>query len=115
MMPPLYESFCEKCNKQYDYFMDIKEYVATRPLKCPDCKKVGYRIFCGQVTFIGEKVESAEYSPALGMIVKNKKHREEICKAKGLIEVGNENPDKIHDKLEKERAEKREKAYEDIW
>ena len=78
--------------------------------------KVGERILSCNIQFLNEKVESAEYSPALGMIVKNKKNIvKKYVKAKGLIEVGNENPDKIHDKLEKERAEKREKAYEDIW
>lgn len=110
---PLYEYFCEQCSKQYDVYKSIKEY--DKKDKCPLCKGQGYRILSCNIQFLNEKVESAEYSPALGMIVKNKKHREEICKAKGLIEVGNENPDKIHDKLEKERAEKREKAYEDIW
>lgn len=92
----------------------IKEYVANRPYACPACNQIGERILSCNVVFTGEKVESAEYNPAFGKIVKNKYERSELAKRFNAIEIGNENPDKIHDNFDKQRAEKARKAYEDI-
>lgn len=109
---PLYEYQCEHCSIQYDVFKSIKEYDGKD--KCPSCNKQGYRILSSSIHFLNEKVENAEYNPGLGMVVKNKKHREEICKQKDLVEIGNENPDKIHNKLEKEREEKRLRSWDEL-
>lgn len=94
--------------------MGIKEYIEKRPLACPDCKTVGERILSCKIEFFGEKIESAEYNPAFGKVVKNKYERAELAKRLNLIEIGNEDPNKFHDNFDKQRAEKRKKAYEDV-
>lgn len=109
---PTYEYFCEKCEKQYDEIKSIKEYDGKD--RCPLCKSQGYRILSCNIQFIGEKVESPEYNPGLGMIVKNKKHRDEMAKRMNLVEIGNEKPDSIHNYFDKSREEKRKKAYDDV-
>jgi hypothetical protein len=62
----------------------------------------------------GTKVENAEYNPGLGCIVRNSAHRKEIAKQKGLEEIGNEKPETLHKHFDTARAEKIEKAYDEV-
>lgn len=57
--------------------------------------------------------DTAEYNPGLGCVVRNKSHKKEICKIKGVEEIGNESPEKIHKHFDKRREEKIESAYEE--
>lgn len=68
------------------------------------------------ITIMGGKIEDAEYNPGLGCVTKSKRHREEICKAKGLYEIGNDykSPDDIHNSNDKALAEKRQKAWDSV-
>jgi len=66
---PIYEYSCLS-HGQYDIVVGIKEYIANKPYACPKCLKVGERILSCQIEFVGEKVESAEYNPAFGKVVK---------------------------------------------
>jgi putative FmdB family regulatory protein len=111
-MPPTYEWTCDKCDKEYETIQSIKEYNGVD--FCPDCGNKATRVWSCNISFIGTKVEDAEYNVGLGKITKSKRHREEIAKSMGLEEIGNENPDKIHDKNEKEKADKRKKAWDSI-
>jgi hypothetical protein len=81
----------------------VAEYKPTPP--CPDCGEEAKRIYTPPHIY-GTEVEDAEFNPGLGCIVKNKKHRAEIAKRKGLVEVGNECPKKIYDNMEKDRNKK---------
>jgi hypothetical protein len=82
---------------------------------CEKCGESATRQFMPRhLYFTGTKVEEAEYNPGLGCITKNKYHRAEIAKRKGLTEIGNEPPERIHKHFEKVREEKREKAWEDV-
>jgi putative FmdB family regulatory protein len=110
-----YEYHCEKCQDTFDVIKTVKEINENE--FCPHCKSEGVRRFIpSRVFFSGTRVEHAEYNPGLGEVVRNKAHREELAKRKGLIEIGNDfkSPDSIQNKFDKERAEKRAKAYEDI-
>lgn len=109
---PIYDYDCSKCDKEYEIIKSIKEYTGLDP--CPDCGNVGNRIFSCNVHFIGTKIEDAEFNVGLGQVTKSKRHREELAKQKGLIEVGNENPEKIHKANESMREDKRRKSYEDL-
>lgn len=79
---------------------------------CPAC---GHdktdRIFSSNIHITGARVQHAEYNPGLGCVVKNKTHREELARRRGLIEVGNETPDTLY----KETVEKKEKEREAAW
>ena len=61
---------------------------------------------------IGAKVENAEYNPAFGQVVKNKNHRNELAKQRGLIEIGNEKPSTLHKHAENTKLENAKRRWE---
>lgn len=71
-------------------------------------------MFSPNIHFIGTAVQSPEYNPGLGQVVKNKRHREEIAKEKGLTEVGNEKTESIHKHYDNERADKLKKSWDKV-
>jgi putative FmdB family regulatory protein len=110
-----YEFSCQKCELVFDRILTVDE--RNRPQSCPDCGAPADRNFTPSRVFLsGTKVEHAEYNPGLGCVVKNKRHREEICKRKGLIEVGNDfgSGDKMQAKYDADRAEKRKRSWDEV-
>ncbi len=98
----------------------IKDYDRDANSECPHC---GY--LCGRddrdfsncrFTFSGTAVTSAEYNPGLGTVVKNKYHKSEIMKSKGVVEVGNDfgGGDKMQKHFETRKQEEQAKAWEKI-
>lgn len=61
------------------------------------------------------KVEHAEYNPGLGCITKNSKHRAEIAKRKGLVEVGNEDVSNWRKRSEMDLAAKQDAHYAEAY
>lgn len=105
----VYEYHCPECRKRFDVIKSASEM--EREETC-GCGAVARRQFVpSRVHFIGTAVQHPEFNPGLGCIVKNSKHRTEVAKQKGLVEVGNEPVDKIHKHFEREREERREKAW----
>lgn len=102
---------CE-CGEEFEVVKSVR-YIDT-PEHCPACDKVATRVMSSSVFFIGAKVEDAEYNPAFGQVVKNKKHRDELAKARGWIEVGNDDVNKTSEAYAKEREVKRRKAYDNV-
>lgn len=78
------------------------------------CGKKAKKIFSSQIHFIGTKIENAEFNVGLGAITKSKRHREELAKRKGLIELGNEKPETVHKVFDTQREDKRKKSWEEI-
>ena len=111
-MPPIYDYHCEKCDDDFEVIKSIKEYDGKDP--CPTCGNVGQRILSCSIYFTGTKIEDAEFNVGLGKVTKSKKHRDELAKRIGAIEIGNESPDKIHDHFDKQREEKRMRSWEDV-
>jgi putative FmdB family regulatory protein len=106
-------TLCEKCDQPFEIVESIKTYVGKGV--CPSCGNTSTsRIFSSKIHFIGTKVEDAEYNPAFGQVVKNSRHRNALAKEKGLIEVGNESPTRMHEEAAKDRQRKREKNWEDV-
>ena len=110
---PTYDYSCANCKKEYSIVKNITSYNGLD--ECPDCKTIGQRIF-SSVTFIGEGVQSAEYNPAFGKVVKNKHHRSELAKQMNLVEIGNDfkSPELIHSKLETDRQERLSQAWKRV-
>lgn len=108
---PTYDWNCEKCDKEIEIVKSIKEYTSDE--HCPDCGNPMQRIFSHNVQFIGTAVQDAEYYHSLGTIVKNKHHRSELIRKHGLVEVGNEKPDRARYYMNRNRLEKIAKAYDD--
>jgi putative FmdB family regulatory protein len=111
---PTYDWTCEKCDKGFETIESIKEY--SGKAECPTCGNPTTERNYSRCLFynVGASVENAEYNPAFGQIVKNSKHRKELAKAHGLVEIGNEPTEKIHKKFESDRSEKRKKAWDDV-
>lgn len=105
--------YCPGCGQVVSY----ERYVAdSRVLSnCPECN---YIVDIGptpsKIHFIGSKVEHPEYSPAFGCVIKNKSHRNEMAKQKGMEEIGNEPVEKIHKHFDTMREEKRERSWEEV-
>jgi hypothetical protein len=119
-----FEYFCEKCDVVFEIYRSMKQGRWTlAELKdekedggqCPHCKNISFtRKFSAKIQFVGASVEDAEYNPALGQVVKNSRHRKEIAKQKGLIEVGNEKTESLHKQADKQRADKLKKTWENV-
>lgn len=108
----IYPYRCDGCQFEFDVVKSVSEF--DREESCEKCQGHATRQFNARVHFIGTKVQHAEYNPGLGCVVKNKRHREELCKRKGLTEVGNESPDRIYTENEKQRESNREASWEKV-
>lgn len=112
----IYQYCCYDCGKKFEVYKTIAE--REEPERCPFCDEINDEnqriIFPKGQTFLGEKVEHEEYCPALGCVVKSSKHRKELAKSRGWIEIGNENPDKIHEKVEHDREQKSRDSYKEF-
>jgi hypothetical protein len=109
---PKYPYTCAACDCANNWLvykpmasMDVSE-------KCPKCGRIGERTI-GRTSFYGATVEDAEFNPALGCVTYGPKHREEVAKRKGLVEIGNESVDSIHadadnNRIHNERISERE-------
>lgn len=103
----VYVYLCPGCGHQFDVVKSVKEMSDVE--QCPRCETTSDRQFMPQrVHFTKTKVEHPEYNPGLGCIVNNSDHRKELCKVKGVEEIGNEKPDSIHNYYDKKREEKRD-------
>lgn len=111
-MPPVYLYGCSKCRHEFEEVKPISEY--DQPANCPDCGKVGKKLVTAPSVFIGTKIEHAEYNPAFGCVVKNKRHRQYLAESKNLVEIGNEKVSTVHKTFDTQREEKRKKTWDDI-
>lgn len=110
---PLYDYSCEKCELDFEIYKSIKEH-QPREI-CPDCGNPSPQNFSRcRPHFTGTKIEDAEFNIGLGRITKSKRHREELAKQLGAIEIGTEKPEKVHEHFDQQRETKRKKAYEEL-
>lgn len=105
---PSYDYNCEKCDTTATFVRSI--HVGPKPEDCHVCGNPMNRVFSLPL-IIGAAVESAEYNPAFGKVVKNKRERDELAKRHGMIEVGNEKPQTIHKEAERTQQENRNKKW----
>lgn len=106
----IYEYECPDCNHNFDVIKHHSQY--NSPENCIKCGALARKII--NTAPMTAKVEKHEYNPGLGCVTKGKKHREEICKQRGLVEVGTENISKIHKTSKKTLEDKLESRYKDI-
>jgi putative FmdB family regulatory protein len=108
---PTYPYKCARCGENHDIVKSIK--LASQEEICPRCEITLDRVWVAP-QIIGAKVENAEYNVGLGCVTKSKRHREEIAKSRGLIEVGNETPDTLHKESVVKRQVEREKEWDKL-
>lgn len=116
---PIYPYKC-KCGHSFETWARMSEIDSIEP-ECPKCYNKltpNERLISGKISFSNEKVEDASYCQALGCVVKNNRHRAQIAKSRGLVEIGNETPETIHKHFEAERSQRDEKQkaerYHDV-
>lgn len=107
----IYEYRCYQCIRAFDVVKPAAQMANEE--YCPLCKAVGERQFVPSRLYLnGTAVQHAEYNPGLGCIVKDKAHRKEICKIKGVEEIGNEKPDSLHKHFDQKREDLRNERWD---
>lgn len=108
----IYQYSCQHCQAVFDVVKPARDF--ERAENCPGCNELAKRDFAPMnLHLVHTKVQEKEYNPGLGCITNSRQHRAEICKQKGLEEVGTEPVEKLHEHHEKVRHEKWERGWAD--
>ena len=84
------------------------------PEACPTCGDTGMRQVA-RVNFNGAgDWNRTEWNAGLGCYTKGSKHIAQICKERGLEEVGTTSPETLHRKAEEDRAAAREAGWNKV-
>lgn len=109
----IYEYHCPGCSRAFDVVKSYKDM--EREEHCPECEVVSIRKFVpSRIHLMHTSVQNAEFNPGLGCVTNSREHVKEICKERGLEEVGSEPVANIHKHYDQRREEKIEKIYEDV-
>ena len=110
---PIYAYRCP-CATEWDVAKPMAEL--DRAEACPKCGAVngaGSRLIQrANISGAGDWNTQC-FHPALGQVVRNNAHARQIAKSRGMIEVGNEAPEKIHKACEQQRADTREQRWKE--
>lgn len=87
----IYEYQCTACDHEFEVYKSVKKYKEPEP--CNLCGGKTKRILSLSNV---NPVEHGEFNHGLGCWVNDKKHRAEVAKQKGMIEVGNEATETVH-------------------
>ena len=107
----IYDYECDMCGGKFEVIKPMSE-CATEEL-CKKCNITARRVWSSKVELHNTKVKDAEYYHSLGVVVKNDRHRKELIKRHGLVEVGNESSKSIKYHSEKHRLAKLARDYEE--
>lgn len=103
------------CKQGHEW--DVVTTIAERdnPSSCPECQGEGTRgLTLPQIDkTAASDWNNISYNPGLGCWTKGTSHARRIAKERGLIEVGNESPEKIHKANDQYRKETRERRWQD--
>lgn len=107
----LYAYTCVKCETRFDVAKSVKDI--DRPEE--HCGAPAKRDFVPTILHLSKtKVQHAEYNPGLGQVVRNQRHKEDLCKRLGVEPIGNDygSGEKMQQKFEADREAKRELDWE---
>lgn len=113
----IYEFICGNCEHEFEIIRKVCDRHNAEP--CPSCLQPAYKRELPssirlQTSELADWNSGEHYNPALGVKVKNNLEAKKIAKAKGLTEVGNEDPGKLAAKFEAERKKKAEFDIKEI-
>ena len=102
-----------KCGHKFDVMKSMTDIDQVET--CPECKAAcdSSCRYIARTHFFGAKVEDVSWNPGLGKFTRSAKHRAELAKRAGAIEIGNETPDSMHKTEEKIQAERDAVNYHD--
>jgi putative FmdB family regulatory protein len=107
----IYEYACDQCVRQFEVVKAMSE--SGRIEVCEACGAEARRLWSANIELHKTAVKDAEYYHSLGRVVKNDRERSELIKRYGLVEIGNEKPDRARYHMEKDRKERIRKRWED--
>jgi putative FmdB family regulatory protein len=111
---PTYRYKCPACSLEVDIVKTVAAIDNTEC--CENCHGdllPNHRLL-GACIFFGEKPEEPFYSIPLGKMVSGKSEMRRIAKERGMIEVGNENVDKINRCADNEREAKAKETWSEF-
>ena len=89
----IYEYHCNQCTRSVDVIKPVSEF--DKEELCDLCHTKMIRAFAPQkLHLFNTAVQDAYFHPALGKVVRGDNHAKKLAKEKGMIEVGNERPEK---------------------
>jgi putative FmdB family regulatory protein len=109
---PTYAWKCTVCGSEWDVVTTVSARDEPEECLCGASGVRGLTVPAIDKTAAGDW-NNVSYNPGLGCWTKSYKHGRDIAKARGLEEIGNEAPDKIHAKMDSEREKKRETRWRD--
>lgn len=107
----IYDYFCPKCEKNKEITKSMHE--SKRIEYCVQCNSLLDRVYSSKIHFKGAKSNDAEYNPAFGKIIKNKRERQYEAEKRGWVEVGNDY--KSGESMQKDFDAKRKQKNNKIW
>jgi len=106
----IYPYHCE-CGHDFEVYKPVGD-IENQEM-CPKCNAVAMRVIARKGHFYGAKVEDAEYCPAMGCVVKNQKHRRQLARDRGMVEVGNDSGEYFK-RMERDKQKETEKFYDEV-
>jgi len=103
----IYPYECNNCSSTVEHIRPSSMHTHCETCQCGGVMR---QVFSIQKPIVDDM--EATYYTALGTVVKSKRHRSELMKRHGLIEVGNERPATIHKEMNNQ-LQSRLKKYED--
>lgn len=107
----IYEYACDQCVRQFEVVKPMAESGTMEV--CNECGAEARRLYSAKLELHNTRVKDAEYYHSLGRVVKNDRERSELIKRYGLVEIGNEKPDRARHYMNKDRLEKIKKRWDE--
>jgi len=104
-----------KCGHEFEVYKHHTNI--DRIETCPECEYncTKENRYLGRGSFYGaDDWDKAEYNPAFGKVIRNKKHRNAEAKARGMEEVGNADMNKYGKELDAAREKKIDESWEKV-
>lgn len=112
---PVYLYVCPKCEASQDVVKPMAEIDRIETCKCGESLDRSARRINFLGDFLYEKVEEAEYNQGLGCVTYGRKHRAEIAKRRGLVEIGNdETPGQSWNRFEAQREQASKRKWDNL-
>lgn len=109
---PTYPYECPACQFEFEVVKPVADI--DQQETCLKCGAVSNR-YIGRTHFYGASDwKGAEFDPSLGCVVRSNKHRRELAKRRGMVEIGNEKPETIHREMESSRAHREEMSWRQV-
>jgi len=112
LIMPFYPYECHNCSHSYEVVKSVAEINTEE--KCPKCNHVTKRTIAKQQSIDKNAASDwnrKEFNPGLGGAFTPREARKE-AKRRGLIEVGNEKPEKIEKHYKQQREQDVQRRYD---